>query len=306
MTQPLVTITIPTYNQEKYIGRAIESCLKQDYPNLEIIVSDDCSTDGTYSAAKAYEGNQVKVHRTPANMGRVKNYRHTLYNLAKGEWVVNLDGDDFYNDPTFIAEAVQLLQSNPGCVMYAGGASGLEEATGKITQSPIYLKQPVTILKGTDYVLNFYKYGQIGQHFSVLYNRPLALSTDFYSLDSLGADTDSICRLALKGNVLVHKKWVGVWTSHGNNASYTLDTTRVDKELRMLEHIGEAARAHLPEETVAKWLRESKQLKFKQALWATMPRLSFNEGFSQLLKHWTWHLQDCKELIKLFLRLFRK
>jgi glycosyltransferase involved in cell wall biosynthesis len=306
MAQPLVTITIPTYNQEKYIGRAIESCLQQDYPNLEIVVSDDCSTDNTFSIASSYTSDKIKVFRTPQNVGRVKNYRHALYHLASGDWVVNLDGDDQYNNSTFLSEAVRLLQENPGCVMYACGASSLDEATGIISPSPIYLKDKVTVLKGTDYVLNFYKYGQIGQHFAVLYNRPLALQTDFYTLDSLGADTDSICRLALKGNVLVHKKWVGVWTSHGSNASYSLDTVQVNKELRMLEHIGEAAKDHLPAHVVEHWLRQSKQLKFKQALWGSMPQLSFREGLKNLLRHWSWERQDVKEFIKLFIRLFRK
>ena len=303
---PLVTITIPTYNQEKYIARAIESCLKQDYANLEIIVSDDCSTDNTYALAKTMEDERVKVYRTPGNTGRVKNYRYVLYELAKGEWVANLDGDDQYTDPSFISGAVEKLQQHPDCVMYAAGANTLEETTGKIIPSPIYLKNKLTVLKGTDYVLNFYKYGQIGQHFAILYNRTLALQTDFYVLDSLGADTDSICRLALKGNVLVEKKWVGAWTSHGANASYSLDTSRVNKELDMLEHIGQAMKEKMPAAVVEQWLKESKTLKFKQALWATLPRLSFKDSIAQLLRHWSWQLQDLKELVKIFLRLVVK
>ncbi|HVG41719.1 MAG TPA: glycosyltransferase family A protein, partial [Chitinophagaceae bacterium] len=272
---PLVTINIPTYNQQGYIARAIESCLAQDYSNLEIVVSDDCSTDNTYHIAKKFESNKVRVHQTPQNSGRVKNYRYALYELAKGEWVANLDGDDYYNDAAFISIAVKQLSLHPSCVMYVGGAATLDEPTGKIQQAPIFLKENITGLKGTDYVLNFYKYGQVGQHFAVLYNRALALETDFYILDSLGSDTDSICRLALKGDVLVQKKWVGVWTSHGANVSYTLDMTGVEKELKMLEHIGEAARRYLPAATVEKWLAESKRLKYKQALYASLPSLSF-------------------------------
>jgi glycosyltransferase involved in cell wall biosynthesis len=299
---PLVTINIPTYNQEKYIAKAIRSAIDQDYPNLQINVSDDCSTDNTLKIAKTFEREQVKVFKTSTNAGRVANYRNMLYNLSKGEWVVNLDGDDCYNDPTFISEAVELLTMHPSCVMYVAGSSSLDEETGKIQKAPIYLKNVVTILKGTDYVLNFYKYGQIGQHFSVIYNRDIALQTNFYILDSLGADTDSICRLALKGNVIVHKKWIGVWTSHSRNASYTLHMTNVQKELNMLEHVASAARNYLPGKTVDRWLKESKQLKLKNSLYFSLPSFSLDEGLRLLMRNWSWRMQDFKELIKIFLR----
>lgn len=300
---PLVTIHIPTYNQEKYITRAIKSALSQDYPNLQVIVSDDCSTDNTLDVAKQLVDNRLKVCSTPKNIGRVANYRHILYNLSAGEWVVNLDGDDYYTSPNFISEAVCLLQQHPSCVMYVGGASSQNEETGIISHSPIFLKQDITVLKGTDYVLNFYKYGQIGQHFAALYKRDLALQTDFYVLDSLGADTDSICRLALKGDVLVQKKWIGVWTSHKANASYTLNLSSVQKEFDMVENIANAAKHHLPLAVVEHWLTESKELKFKQALYASLPGLPFKQALRLLIQHWKWQKQDYKELVKIFLRL---
>lgn len=303
---PLVTVNIPTYNQEKYIARAIRSALSQDYPNLQVIVSDDCSTDKTFDVAKKLESQKLKVFRNERNLGRVANYRHMLYNLSEGEWVVNLDGDDYYRDNSFISEAINLLQRHPSCVMYVGAASSQDEQTGVIYHAPIFLKKDITLLKGTDYVLNFYKYGQIGQHFAALYNRAIALETDFYLLDSLGADTDSICRLALKGDVLIQKKLVGVWTSHQANASYSLNLSSVNKEFGMLENIADAARQYLPSMKVDQWLKESKELKFKQALYASLPSLRFKQAVAVLTKHWEWQKQDFKELVKIFLRLLIK
>ena len=52
MRPQLLSVSIPTYNHERYIGRAIESVLAQDYPRVEIVVSDDCSTDDTLRAAQ--------------------------------------------------------------------------------------------------------------------------------------------------------------------------------------------------------------------------------------------------------------
>jgi glycosyltransferase involved in cell wall biosynthesis len=51
---PLVSLCIFTYNQEKYIREAVEGALSQDYPNLEIIISDDNSTDSTYDRTIDY------------------------------------------------------------------------------------------------------------------------------------------------------------------------------------------------------------------------------------------------------------
>ena len=300
---PLVTINIPAYRQEKYIARAIQSAVAQDYPNLQVIVPDDCSPDDTFEVARAFASNKVQVHKTPRNLGRVGNYHHLLYHLSAGDWVVNLDGDDFYSDPTFISTAINLVTKHPSAVMYAAGASSIDEERGRITASPIKLAGNVNVVKGTDYVLNFYKWGQIGQHFSVLYNRKLALETNFYILDSLGADTDSICRLALKGDVIIHKKYVGVWTSHKGNASYSLNIRNVQKEFAMLESIAGAAYQYLPRAVVDRWLKESKQLKYKQSLYNSLPNEKFKEALVLLLKNWTWEVQSFKEVVKIFLRL---
>ena len=54
MDRPKASIIIPTYNQDKYIVRAIQSALSQDYPNLEVIISDDNSGDGTKEVVEEY------------------------------------------------------------------------------------------------------------------------------------------------------------------------------------------------------------------------------------------------------------
>lgn len=305
MNLPKVTISIPTYNQEKYIARAIKSAIAQSYPNLQVIVSDDFSLDNTFEIAKTFISEKVKVFQNKDNLGRVSNYRHLLYDLSEGEWVVNLDGDDYYNDNTFIAEAVSLLGQYPESVMYVAGASSQDEGTQKIRHAPIHLSKNITLMKGTNYVLNFYNYGQIGQHFSVVYNRQLAKKTNFYVLDCLGADTDSICRLALKGDVIIQKKWVGVWTSHRLNASYTLNKSNINKELIMLDHIGEAAKKVISKQEVELWLKNSKMLKIKSSIFASLPSLDFAPAFKLLISSWNWKKQDVKELVKLFLKLLK-
>ena len=87
-----------TYNQEKTIEQALKSALAQDYPNLEIIVCDDCSKDRTFEIATKiaadYHGPfKIILHRNDPNLGIGANF-HKAFTLASGEWLFMAAGDD--------------------------------------------------------------------------------------------------------------------------------------------------------------------------------------------------------------------
>ncbi len=89
---PKVSILIPTYNGEKFIKATIDSCLSQTYPNLEIIVTDDCSTDGTIEILKKY-GDKINLFINNANLGIVKNINNGV-KLSTGSYFILLGHDD--------------------------------------------------------------------------------------------------------------------------------------------------------------------------------------------------------------------
>lgn len=91
--QPKVSFLLVTYNQENYIRPAIDSILQQDYENFEVIVSDDCSSDGTFAAASAVTDPRVKVVKTPYNGGVGANLNFA-FSHASGDVVVLCGGDD--------------------------------------------------------------------------------------------------------------------------------------------------------------------------------------------------------------------
>jgi glycosyltransferase involved in cell wall biosynthesis len=90
--KPLVSILIPAYNAEKWIGATLESALAQTWPNKEIIVVDDGSRDGTFAAAQRFESAGVKVV-TQKNAG-ASAARNLAFHLSKGEFIQWLDADD--------------------------------------------------------------------------------------------------------------------------------------------------------------------------------------------------------------------
>jgi glycosyltransferase involved in cell wall biosynthesis len=106
---PLVSVIIPTYNYAVYLPRAINSCLEQTYPNLEIIVVDDGSTDDTAAAAGAFEDRIIYVRQE--NQG-VSAARNTGLGRARGEFVVFLDADDILLKDC-IASTVAVLREHP-------------------------------------------------------------------------------------------------------------------------------------------------------------------------------------------------
>ncbi len=95
----LVSIIVITYNSERYVLETLESAYRQSYPNIELIVSDDCSTDNTLALCEQWIAeHQARFVRTVCtqtsrNGGIVYNYNHAI-GLAQGEWIKYIAGDD--------------------------------------------------------------------------------------------------------------------------------------------------------------------------------------------------------------------
>ncbi len=103
---PLVSILIPCYNAERYIGHCIRSALDQAYPNKEVLVMDDGSTDSSRRIIEAF-GDRVQVYSGPRAGANAA--RNRLTALASGEWLQYLDADD-YLLPDKIGSQIQLVQ----------------------------------------------------------------------------------------------------------------------------------------------------------------------------------------------------
>lgn len=106
---PLVSVVIPTYNRSDYIAETIESVLQQTYPNIEIIVIDDGSTDDTASVVGKYALKIRYVWQENAERGASRN--HGL-RLAQGDFISFLDSDDLWSSGK-VQEGVDFLKANP-------------------------------------------------------------------------------------------------------------------------------------------------------------------------------------------------
>src|SRR5229473_2324672 len=101
---PLVTIGLPTYNRASELKRAVESVLAQDYSNLELVISDNASTDDTQLVCERFcaQDNRIRYIRQPTNRGAAANF-HEVLQRAGGEFFMWL-GDDDWLDSSYVAQ----------------------------------------------------------------------------------------------------------------------------------------------------------------------------------------------------------
>lgn len=109
----LVSIIIPAYNVEKYITEAVDSALAQTCKNIEVIVVDDGSTDGTKKVLSSYVGKNQIRYIYQSNKG-LSGARNTGMRAAKGEYIAFLDADDIFL-PDKVQRQIDYLKLHPEC-----------------------------------------------------------------------------------------------------------------------------------------------------------------------------------------------
>lgn len=117
LASPKVSIGLPVYNGERYLRLAIDSILAQTFDDLELIVSDNASTDATQSIVLEYaeQDPRVRYVRNERNMGASYNYNRVI-ELARGEYFKHAAYDDILA-PTLIERCVEDLDAHPECAL---------------------------------------------------------------------------------------------------------------------------------------------------------------------------------------------
>jgi glycosyltransferase involved in cell wall biosynthesis len=116
-TEPLVSIGLPVYNGEQHVGDAARSVLDQDHRQLELVICDNASSDGTEEICRslAAEDSRIRYHRHSRNIGLVNNFKSALA-LATGEYIKWI-GDDDWLDTRFVSRCVEVLVDDPSLIL---------------------------------------------------------------------------------------------------------------------------------------------------------------------------------------------
>jgi glycosyltransferase involved in cell wall biosynthesis len=120
ISKPLVSLGVPVYNGERFIGRVLDSLVGQTYQNLEIVISDNASTDRTAEICQEYANRDRRIRYScnAKNLGLPANWRR-VFEISLGDYFAWTGADDV-RPPTFVEDCVVALVRQQGAVMAYG------------------------------------------------------------------------------------------------------------------------------------------------------------------------------------------
>jgi len=135
---PKISVLLPCYEQARFLPEALDSILRQDFENLEVIASDDASSDNTFSILQDYARRdpRIRIFHQSVNMGMVENWNFCL-SQARGEAVKLMGGDDRLDRPDCLSRQWQSLQA-PRVTLIAC-ARKIIDAEGRFLQCKAHL-----------------------------------------------------------------------------------------------------------------------------------------------------------------------
>ena len=236
----LISVVVPTFNRKEMLAKAVDSVLAQDYPKIEIIIINDCSTDGTfeYLTALSDAHDNIKIihnetHKDPGYSRRLG------YIASRGEYITFLDDDDYYIDNEFFKKAVQTHLAHQN-LSFVGANAFIEKiAKGKLVTKNL---NRTGVINKDDYLNNI----------PVTYNKPLSTFTSIFNksnLDKVGFkdmfmmnDSSIYYRSLLTSDAYLLKDIIGVHVVHATNFSKNLDMEFIVKNVEEKQWVWEEAK----------------------------------------------------------------
>lgn len=231
---PLVSVCMPIFRCERYIGEAIQSVLDQTFTDFEVLVFDDASPDRTYQIASAIKDPRLRIYRNDRNIGPEANWNQAMA-AARGRLIKVLPGDDTLY-PTCLERQVTILKdSDNRDVVLVYCARDIIDRTGRRVMTARF--QGNGIVRGQELVRRTVRYGTniIGEPGAVLFRAEAAGHAGGFDA-SLGfvTDLDYWVRLLRFGNAYAIPDVLCTFRISGENWSVELGRNRCSQYLQFL------------------------------------------------------------------------
>ncbi|MFH1841801.1 MAG: glycosyltransferase family 2 protein [bacterium] len=152
---PRLSIGLPVYNGEAFVGDAIRSLLDQTFTDFELIISDNCSTDRTVEIVQAFaeQDPRVRIHRNETNLGAARNF-NLVFELATAEFFKWAAADDICQ-PAYLARCIDMLDSDPDIVLCHSLADQIDPDGQRVGEYryPMRADAPDVLTRFTDLII---------------------------------------------------------------------------------------------------------------------------------------------------------
>ena len=254
MDNKLISIIIPSYNRKEFIGQAINSALKQSYKDIEIIIIDDGSSDGTFEFLnEQYKNNSnIKIYRNEKNSGAGFS-RKNGYKKSNGDYVVFMDDDDYYTNFDFFEQAVNILNKMENVSMVSSSSVVEYVKENKFEDSIMNIKG---LIEKSEYLSEFQlKYMKSNSTFTTVFRKSALNQAKFCDVEMVN-DSSIYLRALIAGDAYILDAISGIYRVHSKNITFSLDVKFIIDNLaekkKVYEEIKDRALLSNPEE----WLKK--------------------------------------------------
>lgn len=281
--EPLVSIVMPAYNVELYIGKSIESVISQTYDNWELIIINDGSNDNTKKQANIYKDSRITIY-SQENQG-VSVARNEGLKRIRGEFVAFLDADDLYS-PFFLEKLLHnIIIEN----------ADMSFSKHRKVRGDIVLEQtPIDILSMPED--NFIKYllevkNNAYAVMATLYRTDVIKKHDIFFTENctFGEDFEFVLKVASQGKVSFHPEYLYTYIYRSDSASHQdLTYKHIIDHINAYARVGDYIKGKGGRDAFLylKYIRQVKNgtlINFRRKLWEDLKVGNFDEVENQLL-----------------------
>lgn len=232
---PLVSIALPCYNQAHLVGETLDSILADDYPNIQVVASDDASTDGTADVLRSYAARypeKIEVQTHARNLGPVGNVL-SIVPRFNGKYIIFFAGDDLFL-PGRLQSQVAALEANPDAVLCYSDAEVFDGATGKT----LYLyNDPVLGLKphAGDIVADLIRHRCFIPVITAMFRADTLQHVNHRPQFRNGSDWLFVTDVAARGRVIYLPKPLARYRRHASNITNLVDISEQELTYDLME-----------------------------------------------------------------------
>lgn len=219
-----VSVIVPVYQVERYLAACVDSILAQSYPHFEVILVDDGSTDGSPAICDAYAAQDARVIVVHQRNGGLSDARNTGIRRASGDYVLFLDGDDFYHDPDALKKLTDRAAISDADVIQFSYEKYCEETAARESYLKAEHDMPLKLDKAQQLSFLFSNGLYIASACNKMIRRSLFEEGLFFEKGIYSEDVDWCARLLLKAESMDYiAEQLYSYRQHGSSIRHTIN-----------------------------------------------------------------------------------